>query len=97
MSQARWYDDYRKSRINETLKEGEEMHVNVALLRAKLVEIGLTHEQLAEFIGMDRSTLSRKLSGGGLGFLVGEVHRIIKVLHLTGAEAAAIFFADEVA
>ena len=73
------------------------MHVNVTLLRAKLVERGFTHEQFAELIGMDRSTLSRKLSGGGLGFLVGEVHKIVKVLNLTGTEATAIFFAQEVA
>lgn len=73
------------------------MHVNVTLIRAKLVECELTHEQFAELIGMDKSTLSRKLSGGGLGFLIGEVHKIIEVLNLNGREASAIFFAQEVA
>ena len=66
------------------------MKVNVAKLRGKMVEKGFTVETLAVAIGIDRSTLYRKLDDIEK-FTIGEVLKIKKVLCLTDAEAIFIF------
>jgi plasmid maintenance system antidote protein VapI len=65
--------------------------VNIPKLKAKLVEEGMNVETLAIKIGIDRSTLYRKLDGGEK-ITIGEAMKIKKALHLTNAEASAIFF-----
>lgn len=52
------------------------MSTNMNLLRGKLKERGVTQQELAQKIGMDSSTLSRKLASDGLKFTVGEMHDI---------------------
>jgi transcriptional regulator with XRE-family HTH domain len=71
--------------------------VNVNKLKGKIVENGLTVEKLAEQIGMDRSTLYRKLNNAGETFTIREANLICRVLNLTGTEATAIFFSNYVA
>lgn len=71
--------------------------VNVNKLKGKIVENGLTVEKLAEQIGMDRSTLYRKLNNAGETFTIREANFICRVLNLTGTEATSIFFSNYVA
>lgn len=70
---------------------------NVNKLRGKTVERGYTIEKLAKEIGMDRSTLYRKLSSEGESFSIREADTIVRVLNLTKDEAIAIFFSQFVA
>ena len=67
------------------------MHVDVAMLRGKIAERGLTQEKLAQAMSIDKSTLSRKMKSEALDFSVGEMHRIVEILGLSKAEAGAIF------
>lgn len=70
---------------------------NVNKLRGKTVEHGYTIEKLAKEIGMDRSTLYRKLSSEGESFSIREADTIVRVLNLSKDEAVAIFFSQFVA
>lgn len=71
------------------------MHVDKDSLKGKIVARGLTQEQVAVQIGMDRSTFSRKMQNNALNFSVGEMHRLCKILQLTSEEAKQIFLAPE--
>lgn len=71
--------------------------VKVNLLKARLVERDMNLSDLAEMIGIDRSTLYRKLQNNGAGLLIGEVNAIVSVLKLTVQEAVDIFFTQQVA
>jgi len=71
--------------------------VNVPMLKGKVVEKGLTLEKVAEKIGIDRSTLSRKLNNSGEDFTIKQADRIVNLLELTPIEATAIFFSQFVA
>lgn len=67
------------------------MRVDVALLRGKIAERGMTQEKLARELSMDKSTLSRKMKSEALDFSVGEMHRIVEILNLSKTEAGEIF------
>lgn len=67
------------------------MRVDVARLRGKIVEKGMTQEQLASELSMDKSTFSRKMKSEALAFSVGEMHHIAEVLELSKREAGEIF------
>lgn len=69
---------------------------DVAKLRGKITENGLNQETLSKEVGMDRSTLNRKLKTGE-AFTIGEANKIAFVLKLTKDEAMAIFFTNIVA
>ena len=71
--------------------------VKVNYLKARLVERNMSIGDLAEQIGVDRSTLYRKLNDNGAGLLIGEVNAIVRVLGLSAREASDIFFNEEVA
>ena len=71
--------------------------VNVNKLRGKIVEQGITVEKLASQIGIDRSTLYRKMNNEGESFTIKEANLICKALNLNGQEATAIFFSQYVA
>lgn len=73
------------------------MMVNIDKLKGKIVECRLTIESLANKIGMNPSTLYRKINNGGLPFTIGEADNIASVLNLTADEVNAIFFAQYVA
>lgn len=67
------------------------MQVNVAKLRGKIAEQGLTQEKIANDLSIDKSTFSRKMKSDALDFSIGEMHRIAEILHLSKAEASEIF------
>lgn len=76
---------------------GCEHMVNINKLKGKIVERGLNVEKLAERIGLDKSTLYRKINNDGETFSIREANLICKELVLTGTEATAIFFSQYVA
>lgn len=65
-------------------------------LRAKVVAAGMTLAELASNIGISAATLTRKMAGDS-DFTRLEIQHIRSVLHLTAAEADAIFFGNELA
>ncbi len=70
---------------------------NVDKLKGVIKEKRLTPEKVAERIGIDKSTMYRKLSNGGDEFTIKQADTISKVLGLTADEAQAIFFSQYVA
>lgn len=60
-------------------------------LKEKIAAANLTQDSLAIKIGMNPSTLYRKIKSGGEGFTVGEIHRLVDELHLSDKDAQAIF------
>lgn len=72
--------------------------VKVNKLRAKIVEHDMTVEQVAKRMGVDRSTLYRKLKkSSGESFTIGEVRKLSEILRLTPSEITDIFFSEDVA
>ena len=62
-------------------------------LRARMVEADISVQELAEKIGMDKSTLYRRISGNGEDFTIHEIDDIKTALQLSSSEATQIFFA----
>lgn len=60
-------------------------------LKAKIIERGLNVESFASLIGMDRSSLYRKLNNSQK-ITIEEATRIKETLEMTNEEASAIFF-----
>jgi len=73
------------------------IHMNVNKLKAKIVEKGLNVTIVAERIGIDRSSLYRKLNNEGETLTVKEAKAIVQVLDIPPLEAAHIFFGNDVA
>ena len=71
--------------------------VNVNKLKGKIVECGMNVETLADTIGMDKSTLYRKINSNGCNFTIREADLISKALNLAYSEVNAIFFSQYVA
>ena len=67
------------------------MKVDVARSRGKIIERGTTHQDLAKALSMDKTTFSRKITGGALCFSIEDMHGIVKELSLTANEAKEIF------
>lgn len=67
------------------------MSTNMDALKAKMAELGISNETLAKRLGIDVSTLYRKMKSEGTNFTVGQMHTIVAVLGLTPEEAASIF------
>ena len=61
-------------------------------LKGKLVEKGMNVETLAKLIGVDKSTLYRKLNDFDT-FTLGDVTKIAKVMGLSNKEAYELFIA----
>jgi transcriptional regulator with XRE-family HTH domain len=70
---------------------------NMMKLRGAMAGKGITQEKLAEIIGIDRTTLIRKMKNDGLQFTVEEVQKIAVALSLTAQEVLDIFFTTKVA
>ena len=66
--------------------------MNVAKLKAKIVEREMNVEALADLIGMDRSGLYRRLNDAEK-FTIGEAMKIKEALGMTNKEASDIFLA----
>ena len=71
--------------------------VNVNKLKGKIVENGMSVQELAELVNIDKATFYRKLNANGETFLIREADAISKALKLTGEEVNAIFFSQYVA
>ena len=71
--------------------------MNVNKLRGKIVEKGYNVERLANEVGMDKSSLYRKLNNKGETLTIREANLICEVLELSTEEAVAIFFTGNVA
>ncbi len=71
--------------------------ININKLKGKIVERGMNISILANEIGIDRSTLYRKIKNNGDDISIKEANLIVKVLNLTIDEANAIFFNQIVA
>jgi conserved domain protein len=70
--------------------------VDVSKLKGKIVERNTTQEELANKIGIDKSTFYRKMKQNG-NFSIKEVNLIVSALNLSKDEAMSIFFSDIVA
>lgn len=66
--------------------------VNVRRLKGKIVEYGMSVDILAKEIGINKSTLYRKINSGGENITVGEMKKISEVLKLSRDEICEIFF-----
>lgn len=71
--------------------------MNVNKLKGKIVEKGLSVTEVAEKIGIDRSSLYRKLNKEGATLTIKEANLIVKILEIPPNEAIEIFFKDTVA
>lgn len=71
--------------------------VDVDRLRGKIVERRMSIEKVAEAIGLNTSTLYRRINGGGGAFTINEADMIASLLKLTTDELNKIFFAQYVA
>ncbi len=63
---------------------------NLAKLRGKMVEEGVTQEALADSLNIDRSTINRKMTGKA-SFTVGEAEKISIFLRLSKEDSVSIF------
>ncbi|MEA4835156.1 MAG: helix-turn-helix transcriptional regulator [Anaeromusa sp.] len=70
--------------------------VNVMKLKGRIVEEGFNIATLATSMGVNRSTLYRKLNGQ-CPITVDDADSIAKILQLSAADAYAIFFSQFVA
>ena len=64
--------------------------INANKLRGRVVENGLTMRALAARLGVNESTLYRKLQNSG--FTIHEAQEIAKILNLSAEDVVAIFF-----
>ena len=71
--------------------------VNVNKLKGKIVECGTNISEIAERIGIDKTTLYRKLASEGRNITLHEAQLIANTLGLTAEEVNSIFFASNVA
>lgn len=71
--------------------------VDTLKLKGKIIEKGLTIELLAEKMGIDKSTLYRRLSENGDPISIKEADLMSKELTLSRDEAVSIFFSQYVA
>jgi len=65
--------------------------MNVRKFMGKLVEKDMSVESISAKLGLNRSTVYRKLKNAGLNFTVGEMHMIVSIMGLTKEEAIDIF------
>lgn len=68
--------------------------VNIPKLKGKMVENELSISEMSERIGVDRSTIYRKLNSGGDSFTIAEVQSMAKELQLNTDDINSIFFAS---
>lgn len=71
--------------------------MNVNRLKGKIVERGLNIPTVALELGIDRSSLYRKLNNRGETLTIKEAQKIVTILDINPDEATAIFFEESVA
>ncbi|MBK5243705.1 MAG: XRE family transcriptional regulator [Eubacteriaceae bacterium] len=70
---------------------------NVNKLKGKIVENNLTIEELSSRMGVNKSTLYRKLGDCGDNFTIKEANSIGRILNLKMDDITSIFFSQFVA
>lgn len=60
-------------------------------LRRKMADRKMTRNKLANYMGINPSTFSRKMKSNGLSFSVKEMQKIVEALDLTGEDIIQIF------
>ena len=73
------------------------MFVNVDKIHGRIRELKTNVVEVAGKMGIDKSTLYRKLANNGAGLTVKDAQQLVYILQLTDEEALLIFFAREVA
>lgn len=68
---------------------------NYAKLKEAISNNGYSLAKVAEFLGIDRTTLYRRIKNNSL--TIGDMQKISELLCMSGDEAKAIFLADVVA
>ena len=68
------------------------MEIDVYALKRKIAEKNTTLEGVASYLGIDRSTLYRKLRDGGRGVTVREAQLMASCLGLSLEETICIFW-----
>lgn len=66
--------------------------VNINKLKGKMREKNITQENLADFVGVSKSTISRKFKNNGNDFSIEEAKKITEALGIDSDEAMEIFF-----
>lgn len=67
------------------------MKVNIVVLQEAIVKKCTTKNAFAVKLGIDESTLYRKLNAEGKSFTMDEVHKMVDILELSESEANEIF------
>lgn len=71
--------------------------INTVELKAEIKRSGMTQEQLAREIGMDPSTLNKKINNKQSVLSVDEAQKIAKILEIPQEKLIVIFFTSELA
>lgn len=71
--------------------------MNVKALKQVLDEKGVSKEELANILGVDRATIYRRFAKNGESFTIAEANVIKDTLGLSKEEANSIFFTKKVA
>lgn len=71
--------------------------VNIEKLRAAMEAGGVSIEDAASALGVNRATLYRRLQQAGASFTLEEVSKLADLLRLNRAEMETIFFDRELA
>lgn len=71
--------------------------INSMELKAEIKRSGLTQDQLANKIGIDPSTLNRKINNKNSTLRVDEAQKIVAVLNIPEEKLAVIFFNSKLA
>jgi len=89
------YDSVSRIQCDKRKKGVKTMNVNK--LKGRIVEKGLNIRIVAMKIGIDRSSLYRKLNNEGETLTIKEANKIVEILDLSPQEATDIFFGNNVA
>jgi len=81
-----WYN------LSDLISYGGDTVVDVASLRAEMARYQVTQQELADYIGISRRTLSNKMKKGIFGS--DEMEKIIEILKID--DPTSIFFASSV-
>ena len=76
------------------LRGGYDMAVDIQKLKGRIVEKSKNVNDVVKEIGIDKSTLYRKIKAGGVSLTVKEVNAIAKCLQLSYDDVRTIFFKD---
>lgn len=79
----------------EKRKEVKEMAMDE--LKKMMKNAGMSNKEMARIIGIDESTLYRKMNKEGDGFTISEANKIVDALGMNNEDALLIFFKKKLA